>query len=185
MRYQIEEYGKHVEITGYRPVAFAKAEAFLKTKRQQTHGAQVQFFDADLIATHQHLYFATLNALQAFKGKTNLSKSPAMETMLYASAQRQIQKAIDRCGIKPQTKNMAVLIISEDPKQIDEAVREVAAFVCVEPDESVLDLNEAKAQTIQSAFGITDLEIKTIDSSPHWAIVSLVIERVAVLATQL
>ncbi len=91
----------------------------MKANRKQTRqNVNIQFFDAELIATQEHLYFAVLNALQAFKNKTNLSKSPAMETMLYASAQRQIQKAIECCGIKPQTKNMAVAIIGEDPGQI-------------------------------------------------------------------
>ena len=121
----LKEYGKYVEITGYQNIEFDKAEAFLKANRKQTQqNVDIQFFDAELIATQEHLYFAVLNALQAFKNKTNLSKSPAMETMLYASAQRQIQKAIERCGIKPQTKNMAVVIIGDDPKQIENALEE-------------------------------------------------------------
>ena len=95
----IKEYGKYVEITGYRNIEFDKAEIFLKANRKQTRqNVDIQFFDAELIATQEHLYFAVLNALQAFKNKTNLSKSPSMETMLYASAQRQIQKAINRAG---------------------------------------------------------------------------------------
>ena len=122
----IKEYGKYVEITGYRGVVFEAAEAFLKKNRKQTgQDVDIQFFDADLIATQEHLYFAVLNALQAFKNKTNHSKSPAMEAILYASAQRQIQKAIDRLGIKPQTKNMAVTIIGEDPKQIENTLEAV------------------------------------------------------------
>ena len=103
MRYEMEEFGKFIEITGYSNISFAAAEAFLKEKRKQSQTTYIQFFDADLIATNEHLYFATLNALQAFKNKTNISKSPAMEAMLYASAQRQIQKAIERSGIKPKT----------------------------------------------------------------------------------
>ena len=96
---------------------------FLKTNRKQTsQNVDIQFFDAELIATQEHLYFAVLNALQAFKNKTNLSKSLAMETMLYASAQRQIQKAIIRTGIKPQTHKMALVIVGDDPKQIETAL---------------------------------------------------------------
>ena len=84
----LKDYGKYVEITGYHNIAFDKAEIFLKTNRKQTkQNVDIQFFDAELIATQEHLYFAVLNALQAFKNKTNLSKSPAMETMLYASAE--------------------------------------------------------------------------------------------------
>ena len=119
MLYHLKEYGKYAEITGYRNIKFAEAEEFLKANRKETpDNVDLQFFDAQLIATQEHLYFAALNALQAFRNKTNLSKSLAMETMLYASAQRQIQKAIQLCGIKPQTKTMAVIIIGENQTKL-------------------------------------------------------------------
>ena len=115
MQYYLKEYDKHVEITGFKNISFTLAEAFLnKDRKIQNHNIEVQFFDADLIATEQHLYFAVLNALEAFKNNSNLSKSLAMETMLYASAQRQIQKAISKSGIKPESTNIAAVIISQD-----------------------------------------------------------------------
>ena len=120
----LRDYGKYVEITGYKGIAFDKAEIFLKANRKQKRqNIDIQFFDAELIATQEHLYFSVLNALQAFKNKTNLSKSPGMETMLYASAQRQIQKAITRAGIKPETQNMAIIIVGDDPKQIETTLK--------------------------------------------------------------
>ena len=183
----INEYGKYVEITGYRGVEFEKAETFLKTSRKQTmQNVEIQFFDAELIATQEHLYFAVLNALQVFKNKTNHSKSPAMETILYASAQRQIQRAIERCGIKPQTKNMALIIIGEDPKQIQDVLQAVTKCVGSEPDESVLEMTKAKEEKIKKTFEITDTELKTLENgNQKKAIVNLVIERVALLSTQL
>lgn len=187
MLQHIEEFGKYVEITGYKNIAFDKAEAFLKANRKQTRqNIDIQFFDADLIATQEHLYFAVLNALQAFKNKTNLSKTPAMETILYASAQRQIQKAIERCGIKTQTKSMAMIIIGDDPKQIENALEEVTKSVGSDPDAAVLEMTKNKETKIKKAFEITDQELKTVENSrPEKAIVNLVIERVALLATQL
>ena len=127
MLYLLKEYGKYAEITGYKKVKFEKAEEFLKANRKETpQNVDVQFFDAQLIATQEHLYFAALNALQAFQNKTNISKSLAMETMLYASAQRQIQKAIQRCGIKPQTTNMAVIIIGENQPNLKPCLNQSA-----------------------------------------------------------
>jgi len=183
----LKEYGKYVEITGYQNITFNLAEAYLKANRKQTsQNTDIQFFDADLIATQEHLYFAVLNALQAFKNKTNLSKTPAMETILYASAQRQIQKAIERCGIKPKTKSMAVIIIGDDPKQIGNALREVTISVGSDPDADVLELTRNKEAKIRKAFEITDQELRTVENgNPEKAIVNLVIERVALLATQL
>lgn len=187
MQYHMEEYGKYIEITGYRNIAFALAEKFLKENRKKPRTADIQFFEADLIATQEHLYFAALNALQAFKGKTNISKSPAMETMLYASAQRQIVKAIERCGIKPQTTGMAVVIIGDDQKQIGTLLKAVTKCVGVEPDETVLEMTTTKEEKIKKAFEITEEELKTVskDGDHEKAIVNLVIERVALLATQL
>jgi tRNA threonylcarbamoyladenosine modification (KEOPS) complex Cgi121 subunit len=184
----IKEQYKYVEITGYRSVAFEVAEAFLKKNRKQIgQDVNIQFFDAELIATQEHLYFAVLNALQAFQNKTNHSKSPAMETILYASAQRQIQKAIERCGIKRQTKNMAVVIIGEDPKQIENAHQAVTKCVGSRPDDSVLEMTKTKENKIKKVFEIIDEEFKTVmkKGSQEKAIVNLVIERVALFATQL
>jgi tRNA threonylcarbamoyladenosine modification (KEOPS) complex Cgi121 subunit len=183
----LKEYGKYLEITGYPKITFEKAEAFLKANRKQIQkNVDIQFFDAELIATQEHLFFAVLNALQAFKNKTNFSKSPAMETLLYASAQRQIQKAIEGCGIKPKTKSMALIIIGEDPKQIENALDAITKSVCSELDESVLEITKNKETKIKKAFEITEAELKIIENSNQKkAIADLVIERVALLGTQL
>ena len=149
----LKEYGQYVEITGYKDVAFDRVEAFLKADRKKIgQSVNIQFFDAELIATQEHLYFAVLNALQAFKNKTNRSKSPAMETLLYASAQRQIQKAIEFCGIKPKTKSMAVVVIGDDPEQIRKAVAAMSESVGSEPDETVLDLTKSKETKISKSL---------------------------------
>jgi len=183
----IPEFCEYVEITSYQDVDFDKAEAFLKNSRKQTRQTvEIQFFDAELIATQEHLYFAVLNALQVFKNKTNYSKSLAMETMLYASAQRQIKRAIERCGIKPQTKNMAIIIIDTDPKQIQDVLQAVTKCVGKQPDERVLEMTKVKEEKIKKTFEIIDTELRTIEScNQKKAIVNLVIERVALLSTQL
>ena len=183
----LKEYGKYLEITGYYNISFDKAEAFLKTNRKQTQqNDNIQFFDADLIATQEHPYFAVLNAMQAFKNKTNLSKSPAMETMLYASAQRQIKKAIEHCGIKPQTKNMAIIIISKETKQIEESLDAITKIIGSKPNENVLEMTKRKEEKIKKIFQINEKELKIMKSgNQKKAIVNLVIECVALLATQL
>jgi tRNA threonylcarbamoyladenosine modification (KEOPS) complex Cgi121 subunit len=183
----LREYGKYVEITGYNGIEFNKAELFLKANRKQTQQkVDIQFFDAELIATQEHLYFAVLSALQAFKNKINLSKSPAMETILYASAQRQIQKAILRTGIKPQTHKMALVIIGDDPKQIETALRAVTKNIGTEPDEKVLELTKAKEAKIKKTFEITEEELKIFESGDQKkAITNLVIERVALISIQI
>ena len=63
-----------------------------------------------------------------------------------------------------------------------------AVTKCVgsEPDESVLEMTKSKEEKIKKTFEITDKELKTLENSNQKkAIVNLVIERVALLSTQL
>lgn len=186
MMQQIEEFGRYIEITGYRAVAFATAEAFLKANRKQNQtGVAVQFFDASLVATSEHLYFAALNALQAIRGKTNISKSLAVEAMLYASAERQIQRAIEHIGIKEGCTDLAVLLIGDDPLKLYEALGELTAQLGIAPDESVLQLTAGKQQKIRISFQISEEELKTIaKGNVEEALVALIVERMALLSTQ-
>jgi tRNA threonylcarbamoyladenosine modification (KEOPS) complex Cgi121 subunit len=188
MLHYLEEFSVYCEITGFKGVRFSDAEGFLKESRKKTRSnVEMQLFDANVIASYRHLYFAVLNALQAFRNKTNISKSLAVETMLYASAQRQIQKAIKRCGIKPQTANMATTIIGEKPGEIRTLLREISLCVGTEPDETVLEMTEVKLKKIKGVFQIKAEEIKSVmrDECQTDAVVNLVVERVALLATQL
>ncbi len=188
MRYNYEESGKFAEITGYKNVNFFQTEELLKSQRKQNQkDIEIQFFDAALIATQEHLYFALLNALKAFQNKTNISKSLAMETMLYASAQRQIKKAIQRCGIKPGTSTMAVMLLGENPTQIETGLQKITMCIGTKPDEKVLKMTQTKEKEIIETFQITDKEINTImkNHERSSAVISLVIERIALLSTQL
>lgn len=184
MLYAYEEYGRYAEFAGYRGVAFQKAEAYLKAFRKQAHDFELQFFDADLVATDEHLYFAVLNALQAFKAKSNCSKSVAMEAMLYASAERQISKAIEHIGAKPSSVNLAVAVVAQDREQIEIQLSALSEYFGCAPDESVLQLTAAKIQKIRAAFQISEDEIKTQKTPIDKALVDLVIERMALLSTQ-
>ena len=183
----IEDFGKYLIITGFKNVKIRDAEEFLKIiNEEKPSGVDIQFFDAKLIATWQHLYFATINALTAFKNKENISKSLAMETLLYASAQRQIRKATEIMGIKPETSEMAVLIIGEKSNLVESALQMVLRHINAERDETVLDLSRRKKELIKKVFEISELELKTVMEKDGLedALTRLVIERMALLATQ-
>ncbi|MEM3641665.1 MAG: KEOPS complex subunit Cgi121, partial [Candidatus Bathyarchaeia archaeon] len=143
-------------------------------------------FDAKLIATWQHLYFAAINALTTFKNKTNISKSLAMETLLYASAKHQIRKAMEILGIKADTSEMAVLIIGEKPDTVKAALQMVLKHANAKEDESIVELSKRKIELIKKTFEISELELKTVMKKDNLedALISLVIERMALLATQ-
>jgi KEOPS complex subunit Cgi121 len=147
---------------------------------------EFQFFNAKLVATWQHLYFASLNALTAFKNQTNISKSLAVEIMLYASAQRQIRKAMELIGIKKGVSEIAVLVIGRDAESVNSALSCVAELLNAKRDDKVLMLSEEKIRALKKAFEISEIEIGSVMSKDDLekAVVDLVIERMALLSTR-
>jgi KEOPS complex subunit Cgi121 len=184
----IEETGKYVEITGFRNVKIRDAEEFVKAARKETpQNGWVQFFDAKLVATWQHLYFAVLNAMLAFENGRNISKSVAMEVLLYASAQRQIRKALQLIGVKCGSANVALVVIGETADSVQVVLSAVSKYIGAEPDETVLEVSKEKLQGIRAAFEVTERELETVmkKRDVKQALVNLVIERMALLSTQL
>lgn len=183
----ITEFGKYVAIASFRNAKIEDKEEFFKIiHKEKPSNVEIQFLNAELVATWQHLHFAVLNALTAFKNKMNISKSLAMETMTYASAQRQIRKAMELLGIKSTTSKIAMLIIGEEPETVESAVSVISKHINAEHDDTVLELSKEKATHIQKTFGISDLELKTMmkENDLEKALIDLVIERMALLATQ-
>ncbi len=183
----IEEFQKYVVITGFKNVKINNVDRFLKRiDEERPLSVKIQVFDAKFVATWQHLYFAVLNALTAFKNRKNISRDLAMETLLYASAQRQIRKATETLGIKSDTTRIAVLIIGEKPKIVETTLPKISRLADSKEDESVLEMTNKKKVQIQKTFGISDEELGTImkDEKLEDALINLVIERIALLSTE-
>jgi tRNA threonylcarbamoyladenosine modification (KEOPS) complex Cgi121 subunit len=162
-------------------------EKFLKkVHKEKPSTVEIQFFNAQYVASWKHLYFAALNALTALKNRRNISKSLAVEIMLYASAQGQIRKAVGLIGITPKTPEIAVVIVGKNPQLVKSTLQTISAFTNTQPDDAILELSEEKTAIIRKTFGISDLELKTImkKGDLEAALTDLVIERMALLATQ-
>jgi hypothetical protein len=63
----------------------------------------------------------------------------------------------------------------------------VSRRIGVEPDEAVLELSRGKVQSILRAFDVSERELETVlkKNSLEQALVNLVVERMALLSTQL
>lgn len=184
----IAERAEYVGIAGFKGVKAGKPEQLLKAIRSgKQSGVEVQFFNAHLIATWEHLYFAVLDALMAFDTKRNISKNLAVEVMLYASAQRQIRRAIELLGVKPGGADVAVVVVAEAPRAVEAALQSVSKHFSREPDDELLDLSPEKVRSVRAAFAITDAELAVVTkkSGVDRALVDLVIERMALLSTRL
>ncbi len=184
---ELEELTKKIFIIGFRAVQIENIKTFLKQFSTGTKNSAIQFFDASYIAGRQHLYFAALNALNAFEKRTNISNNLEVEALLYASAQRQIQKAVKMLGIKQETTEVAALIISRNSHKIADSLRLVSEIIQGERDDSVLELTDKKITKIRKLFNISDIEFEAKlerEGLEKEALIDLVIERMALLVTK-
>ena len=181
------EYNGYIAIAGFKNVKIKEVNGFLERVRREAREAHVQFFDAKLIAGQQHLYFAAVNALKAFEKKSNISSSLAIEALLYASAQRQIRKAVDTLGVKQDSSQVVALIIAENRQGMDDCLKVVSRLIPGERNDAVLELTDEKIGDIKKLFGISDIEIEAKlrrKGLEREALADLVIEHVALLSTQ-
>jgi len=184
---RLADFNKHVAIAGFREVKLEDVNRFFQAVKDKTENACVQFFDASLIAGWEHLHFAVLNTLNAFKSKANISSSTAMETLLYASAQRQIKEAVRLIGIKPSTRHVAVLIIAKTPGQAESVLRVVSQLLGGRPDDSVVELTDAKTDGVRKLFDLSNAELESKlqrEGFEKQALVDMVIEHMALLVTR-
>ena len=94
--------------------------------------------------------------------------------------------SINLIGIKPETKNMAITIIGKKPEQIQDLLQDLSMCVGSQTDQTTLQITNDKKEQILKVFKITNAEIETLtDCDLEDAIVDLIVERVALLATQL
>jgi len=182
---ETEILGWHMTIVGFRNVRIKNIDAFFDLVKKGTEGCHVQFFDARIIAGFDHLYFAALNALKAFETGLNISKNLALDVLLFASGQNQIKEAVELLGIKPDSFQIAVLILADTRFKVSKALNYVSDLLQAEIGDEVIELTDGKVETIKRAFGITDLEIEaTLRRTEKEALISLLTERAALLVTQ-
>ena len=182
-----EKPNNTITVIGFRNVKIENITTFLERFRREGMGAAVQFLDAERVAGAQHLYFAALNALNAFERRRNISNSLAVEALLYASAQRQIKKAVDMLGIKDGSSEVAVLIMAKNKQENDAYTRLVAKLIPGERDDNVLELTDKKVKNIKKLFRISNLEFEAKvkrKGLEKEALTNLVIERTALLVTK-
>ena len=183
----IDEFGLCLAITAYKNVKIENVEEFIQNIRKETGNVTVQFFDARFVAGYEHLYFAVLNALTAFKNGLSISKNLAIEILLYAAAERQIRNAVQLLGVREDTAKVAVVVLAESKDEVVKALDKVSSIIQAEEDESILEIDDEKFETIRKLFNVSDLELEAKlerKGLEKEALKELIIERAALLVTR-
>ena len=184
----LSEDGKFVTISAFKARPSIDPSVTLKELRMAIPAVEVQFFDGAHVAGKEHLEIAVVNALHAFKMGVNISRSVAMETLLYASAQRQIDVALARLGVTGNSRTVGIVAFSETKAGAEELENKVAQFLKTEMNGALLDdWSDEKAGRIMTLYGIGAMELEAIrmpGQQIEEAVKKAVIERVALLSTR-
>src|SRR2546427_12840886 len=78
-----------------------------------SRGAEVCLLDARSVFGRDHLESAARHAIRARDSNTMSSRSLAMETLLYASGQRQVQDAIRAAGLRRATTTVGIVLFGD------------------------------------------------------------------------
>ena len=115
-------------------------------------GVQIQVLDAALVFGKEHLEVAVEKAERAFSQERNISNTMGTEILLYAGAERQISKAIEKMGMKPGIEELAIIILGDaNPDTI-------MSKLGWERDDSVLDSDEDNIDMILEKMALSELD---------------------------
>ncbi len=173
----------YISIAGIDDVKIKTVEDTLKKLRTLTGDVLFQLFNADMVACSRHLYYAAVNAVKAMEVGAAVSKSLDVETLLYASCQDQISKAIKFMGISSNTSRVAVLVFAHDETEAVSKANLISEYLGVMDDE-VLSVNKIKYKILKKTFGISEKAIDTLGMDPYDGLASLIIEKGALLPLQ-
>lgn len=182
---------KFVGITAVTNHKFEQSDLFQELG-QLSQGLNVVFqvFDADYVATWEHLFFATLHALKAFEQGRNISDKTEVEILLYASAQRQIGLALELAGIKSDTKHIALIAVGDTQRVVEVGVAKVIkSMKGIEKDELLDIQNEEKFSKLCKLFNIGEEELTAVIVSKNWkdrvdGLKKIVLDRSALLVVE-
>jgi KEOPS complex subunit Cgi121 len=184
---KFEEYGTYFIAYCFYVKESLDADNFLKYLREVSSDLEVQIVDLDRIAGRRHLYFAALNAVHAFEKGTNISRTLAVEFLLYASAQKQISEAIKMMGLNQNSRNIGVIAIGRDEQLVRRFAERLPSLTNACGDDTLPDQwSEEKIENLLSIFKIPKKELQAMSGKKtpkNVTIQKLIIERVALLPT--
>lgn len=158
--------------------AVRDVEAVLKAARAAAQGdVSVQLMDAALVCGGDHLLTAVEHARRAFHRGTNSSRDFGLEVLLYASGERQLERALAKMGLTKATTALALVVAAAGESALEPAAADAERALQrlgFERDDRVLDASPEKLRR----FGIPDQEAATL---PPGRAADLVLERVALV----
>jgi len=139
-------------------------------------GTVTQAFNASRVAGVEHLVHASRLAIIANENKTGFADSLAIELICWAAAERQINRALEKMGVRCSRGSLAIVSVGSSVPQVRKAILKIFDNWGADWDNSLMELKAEKLTELQRTFSIFHDEIAVAP------VQKLVLERVALLA---
>ena len=168
MRIEQLEDENNVEVIGITELHNSnhlKQDELIQLAKSLSSGSlAVQLLNGLLIADETHLLSAVQNAINAKRGDYMLSRSLDVEIIVFASAQRQIGRALDELGVYDGLDEIAAVVVGTDPSVVEDTIRDLTGKIGNEVIPAFAATNE-RIERIKDHYQINDKEIRAISDS--------------------
>jgi len=157
--------GKFVGIAELRNSNSLNQEELIQLAKSMSNDSlTVQLLNGQLIASEMHLLSAAQNAINAQHGDYMISRSLDVEIIVFASAQRQIGRALESLGVYDKLDELALVVIGDDTSSVEQTINEMADIIGTEILPSFAATLD-RIERIKQHFQISDKEINTLSES--------------------
>jgi len=145
-------------------------------------GFTAQIFDAEPIISLRQIHAAAVAAYLSFKAGVNISKRLEIEFLLRLAADTQIDRALERIGVKPDSREVGFCIFADNRER---AVEVGKAALRVLGGETLTDAELGAEDRVRSAlrfYEIDESELGNVQADSRLqAALLLILERIATL----
>ena len=131
----------------------------------------IQAVDATFLYGADHIEFVALQADRAIERGEGICSNIFLETLVRASGQRQINRAIEMYGLRGSRE---IVVFAEAlPQEIERLIG---------AEETELKMDASRIEALKEAFSISDEELEAVPDDPREAVKMLIRERIALVS---
>lgn len=182
----LDEYNQILLIEGLFSKKNIEYDELMQTLERESPNVIIQLLDGNRVLGYDHILFAVLNALKSKKNKKMISEDLPMEILVYASAQRQINKSIQILGVRKNSHRIVLVALSKSEKKLYDLLESISKMQDLSIDNSLFNMWDSEVvETIKTIFKISNSEFESIkreDYSDKKIFEELIIEKMALLS---
>lgn len=122
-------------------------------KKIDMPNCDLSLLNANYIADRDHAELAAKKAIRSWEQGKNVARTLPIEILLYASATRQINQALEM-GVKEKSENKVLAVVIGNEQCVNK-FKEIVSF----KEEKVLHMDDDKRKRLMNFFNISEREI--------------------------